>query len=150
MTMRLVPHNIYPWAAAFAALVFVLSWFLVDGPPPSKAQPPIAEAWSLPPFSQGDPNAETQTIVARNLWGTVAAATAAPPVPQWRVMGIASSGADRYVLLAYEGKPIEILKVGDALPDGLKIVQIENERFFVTTADRKKIAFGIYKNDSTK
>ncbi len=52
--------------------------------------------------------------------------------------------------MSYENKPITQLKVGDALPDSMTIAQIEDDRFFVMTADKKKIAFGMYKNEPTK
>ena len=66
------------------------------------------------------------------------------------MLGIARSGAERFILLAFEGKPVEMLKAGDALPDGAKIVQIEKDRFFVMTPDKKKLAFGIYKHGQAK
>jgi hypothetical protein len=147
--MHLVQDNLYPLAVTLALTAAVICWFNVPEPAQPKAQAVVIEPWHLPELTERDRKTDIQTITTRSLWGADVVA-AAPKAPEWRVLGIARSGADRYVLLAYEGKPIEILKVGDALPDGLKIVDIENDRFFVATADKKKIAFGIYKNDPPK
>lgn len=148
MTMRFVHDNLYPLFATLAITAAVVCWFGASEPALPKAQPPVAEPWSLPKLAEHDSKKSIETINARNLWGVVAADT--PKEPEWHVLGIARSGAERFILLAYEGKPVEMLKVGDALPDGVKIVQIEKDRFFVMTPDKKKLAFGIYKHDQAK
>lgn len=107
------------------------------------------QTWELPKLPENQSRKSMETINARNLWG-VAVASNMPPEPKWSIQGIARSGNERFVLLAYEGKPVEILKVGDSLPDGTRVVQIENDRFLVESSDKKKIAFGIYKNEPHK
>lgn len=148
MTMRFIHDNLYPLFATLAIMAAVICWFGAPEPALPKTQPPVAEPWSLPKLAEHDNKKSIETINARNLFGVLAAD--APKEPEWRVLGIARSGADRFILLAYEGKPVEMLKVGDALPDGAKIVQIEKDRFFVMTPDKQKLAFGIYKHDPTK
>jgi len=93
-----------------------------------------------------------QAITARSLWGATAAdiANAPPPAPKWNVLGIVRNGKERFVLLAFEGRPVAQLNVGDSLPDGMKIVQIDDTRFFVRTDGKEKMIFEMYKNDPTK
>lgn len=150
--MRFIYDNLYPLAAALILVAATTCWLGASEPaPPSpspKAPVPVDEPWSLPKLAEHDSKKSIETINARNLFGIVA--EDAPKEPEWRVLGIVMNGAERFILLAYDGKPAEMLKVGDALPDGAKIVQIEKDRFFVMTPDKKKLAFGIYKHDPTK
>jgi hypothetical protein len=146
--MRFIHDNLYPLFAAMALIAAVTIWFAADIPSPPQARPTAAEVWAMPKQVELDFKKSTEAINTRNLWGIVAAATVKPP--EWRVQGIASTGTERFILLAYEGKPAEMLKVGDALPDGAKIVEIEKDRFFIMTPDKQKVAFGMYKNEPAK
>jgi hypothetical protein len=147
--MRFIHDNLYPLFAALIFIAAVTCWFGTSVPAISKAPPLVAEPWNQPKMAARDSKKSIDAINTRNLWGVVVV-TDIPKEPEWHVLGIARNGADRFILLAYEGKPVEMLKVGDALPDGLKIVQIEEDRFFVMTPNKKKLAFGIYKHDSAK
>lgn len=149
--MRFINDNLY---ALFAALLLVIAtscWFALPEPVQPKTLTVATEPWRLPARGARDSAKAIQAITARNLWGVAAAnaANAPPPAPKWKVMGIVRNGKERFILLAFEGQPIAMLKVGDSLPDGLKIAQIDDNRFFVMTADKKKIIFEIYKNDPT-
>ena len=146
--MRFIDDNLFPLWLALALVVAVSCWFGLPAPTPGKPVPAAADVWQLPKPPEGETKKSVDAITARNLWGVVPANL--PPPPVWAIQGIARSGTDRFILLAFEGKPAEILKVGDLLPDGTKIVQIDNDRFFVLNAEKKKIAFGIYKNESPK
>ena len=146
--MRFIHDNLYSLIAALILIAATTCWFGIPEPATPKLTPPVAEPWSLPKLAEHDSKKSIDTINARNLWGIVAAD--APKEPEWHVLGIARNMVDRFILLAYEGKPVEMLKVGDMLPDGAKIVQIETDRFFVMTPEKKKLAFGIYKNDPAK
>lgn len=148
--MRFVHDNLYPLFATLAITAAVIAWFAVPEPAQPKIQPPAAEQWELPQTTGHDSKKSIDAINARNLWGSVVVGAAAAKEPEWHILGIARNGIDRFVMLSVEGKPAEILRTGDALPDGLKIVEIENDRFFVLSANKKKIAFGIYKNDQAK
>jgi len=147
--MRFIHDNLIPLLAALILIAAISCWFDTSVPPPPRARAPVAEAWSLPKLAEQDGKNSIDAINARNLWG-IAAADAVIKEPEWHVLGIATNGNERFVLIAYAGKPVEILKVGDALPDGVKIVQIESERFFVMGADKKKLVFGIYNHDPAK
>ena len=147
--LRFIHAHIYPLWAALALVLLCICWYGIAPPhvAPPQSLPP--EAWSLPKVAETDVKKDLDSIKSRNLWGVVSVVDT-PKAPEWRILGIARSGDERFVLMALEGKPVETLKVGDVLPDGAKIVQIENDRFFVMTPERKKIAFGIYKNDTVK
>ena len=147
--MRFLHSNLLALWLTLAALVALACWFGTSAPAAPQSTAAAPEAWTLPKLPEVQSRRSMDAISARNLWGIVLTSNAPPP-PVWNIQGIARSGADRFVLLAYEGKPVEILKVGDSLPDGAKIVQIDNDRFFVQTADKKKLAFGIYKNELPK
>jgi len=146
--MRFIHDNLTPLLAALIFIAALTSWFDTAVPAPPRMRAPAAEAWSLPKLAAHEGKKDIDAINERNLWGVVAAD--APKEPPWHVLGIARNGAERFILLAYEGKPVEMLKVGDLLPDGAKIVQIDQNRFFVLTADKQKLAFGLYKNDPEK
>ena len=149
--MRFINEHLYPLCAALLLIVGISAWFALPPPLQPKTTTSVPEAWQLPAPAPAAGAQAVQNIIARNLWGTAQDnANAAPIAPKWSVMGIARNGTERFVLMAYENQAITQLKVGDALPDGMKIAQIEDDRFFVLTADKKKIAFGMYKNEPTK
>jgi len=146
--MRFIHDNIYPLFATLAIIAAVICWFGASAPSLPESRLPIVESWSLPKIAEHSSKISIDAINSRNLWGIVAAD--APKEPEWHLLGIVRSGAERFILLAFEGKPVEMLKVGDVLPDGAKIEQIEKDRFFIMTPDKKKLAFGIYKHDQAK
>lgn len=149
--MRFINDHLYPLCATLLLLIGISGWFALPQPLEPKTLSVVAEPWQLPTLQKHNSAKATEVITTRNLWGVEPdAATAPPPAPVWRVMGIARNGSERFILMAYENKPIAQLKVGDALPDGMTIAHIEDDRFFVMTADKKKIAFGMYKNEPTK
>ncbi len=149
MKLRFVRDNLAPLTATTALLVAMICWFGTTVPvPQAPPPPPIEQPWRLPELARQDPQKSIAIINARNLWGDQAAT--ATKAPEWRIVGIASRGPDHVVLLSFEGKPIATLKLGDALPDDSKIVQIENDRFFVMTPGKKKLAYGLYKHDQIK
>lgn len=152
MTMRFIHENLYPLLATLVIMAAVICWFGTPEPAHPKTLAPVDESWSLPKAAAHDSKKFIETINARNLWGVVEADATkeAPKEPEWHVLGIAISGADRFILLTIDGKPVEMLKVGDALPDGAKIMQIEKDQFFVMTPDKKKLSFGINKHDQAK
>jgi hypothetical protein len=147
--MRFIHSNLLALWATLALITGISCWFAVAEPTAPTAAAPAAETWALPKLPENQSRKSMDAINARNLWGIVVAANV-PKEPAWTIQGIARSGTERFVLMSVEGKPVEILKAGDLLPDGTKIVQIDNDRFLVETPDKKKIAFGIYKNEPKK
>lgn len=149
MNLRFIHNHLYPILAVLTLSIAASAWFTAALP--QENAPPSSEpqTWQLPHATEPTSTASLEAINARNLWGVVLASDAAK-LPEWNVLGIAKNGQEQFILMAYEGKPVEILQVGDTLPDGTKIVKIEQNRFFVITPDKKKIAFGLYKNDPAK
>ena len=125
--MRFIHDNLYPLLAALIFIAATTCWFGTSDPMLPNSAPHAAETWRLPQTPEHASKQSTEAITARNLWGTLD--TDNPQKPEWLILGIATSGAERFVLLAYENKPVETLKVGDALPDGMRIVQIEKTAF---------------------
>ena len=152
--MQFLNDKLYPLLATLLLVVASSCWFGAPVPPPPKTLPPATEDWALPPLAELNLKKSVEAISLRNLWGIVtpadAAVAAAIKEPVWRILGIANSGTEPFVLLAYEGKPVVMLKVGDNLPDDLKIVQIDKDRFFVMTPQKTKLAYGIYKDEASK
>lgn len=144
--MRFIHDRLVGMWLFTALITLVACWFLAPNPQPIKAAVPAPDSWKLPTLAENESRKSTDAIVARNLWG-MANPTGAPaaPEPTWSIQGIVHRGSEHFVLMSYEGKPAEVLKVGDSLPDGAKIVQIDKERFVVQTKSKKKLAFGIYK-----
>jgi hypothetical protein len=97
-------------------------------------------AWNLPATVISDPAKALATIDARALWGKVAvgaagatgagAAAGAAEVnaPEWRFVGVTTTGSERAVLISIAGKATQSLHEGDSLPGGALILRIENER----------------------
>ena len=148
--MRFLHDHLIALCSVVALAIAAVFWFQTPQPTLPAPRPLAKETWKLPEPQERDAKKWLEQVNARNLWGVPASATVAVKEPEWKVLGIANIGADSFVLMAFDGKPQEILKTGDLLPDGAKIVQIEKDRFMVLTPEKKKMAFGIYKNAPPK
>jgi len=142
--MQFLHRNFGLYLTLFVAVLATGVWFgSPDAESPGEAVP-TEEHWELPGATDYDAAKLKATIGARNLWG---ATSAASNKPQWSVTGIVRRGKERYVMINFAGRPIEVLREGDVLPDGARIARIENGRFLVLTPDNKKIAYGLSKNE---
>jgi hypothetical protein len=150
MNLRFIQDNLYPLFGALTLVAAAVCWFGTTVPVHPLPGPLAAEPWQLPQLAEHNSPRAITTINARNLWGDAAATAAAAKPPEWRVVGITTQGTNHLVLVAFEGQPLTLLKVGDTLPDDSKIVQIEKDRFFVMTKDKKKLPYGLHKNDQVK
>ena len=149
--MRFVHDNLNVLLIVMIVIAAIICWFNTAAPTLPKLHAMSAEPWSLPKLPEHDSKKSVDSIMAHNFWGIQEVGKTDKPIePEWHVLGIAMNGKESFILLAYEGKPVEKLVIGDALPDGSKIIQIENDRFFIMTPAKKKIAFGIYKNEPAK
>lgn len=149
MKMRLLHDNLGTLSIAAAAITAAVCWMGVELPHQPTPRPLPPEKWNLPALDETNSKQAIDTINTRNLWGVTVAAEAPKP-PDWNVVGITTTGSERLVLVAYENKPVATLRVGDTLPDETKIVEIEKDRFFVMTPKKKKLAYGLFKNDKAK
>jgi len=129
-------------AIGFAAVVF---WFSVPEPGAPLSMASVAESWQLPGLPAKDPKKAAEIIAARNLWGIVPPAPeASPSDPAWHFAGVARRGSDRYVLIKFEGKPVQTLKTGDVLPGGAKILEIGEDQLCILINGKRR-ALGIYR-----
>lgn len=145
--MRLIYNHLLLFTLLAILAGAVLFWFGSPLPATPKKIPLQAEPWELPKIASQNGNKLGEAIIAHNLWGGAVAGT---KDPEWNVTGIIKNGKERYIMVSLEGRPIEILKVGDTLPDGAQITRIEDAQFFILTEDKKKLAFGLYKHDKSK
>lgn len=145
--MRLIYNHLLLFTLLAILAGATLFWFGSPQPATPKKILLQAEPWVLPKVASQNGTKLGEVIIARNLWGGVAAGT---KDPEWNVTGIIKNGKERYIMISFEGRPVEILKVGDTLPDGAKITRIEDAQFFILTEDNKKLAFGLYKYDKSK
>ena len=130
------------WLAAGAAL---LGWWLApQSQPAPKLVKPRGDAWSLPPQPRiFDQTTLAATVLGAPYWGAVAvvptAAAASAPDEGWRLAAIFGHGSARGVLVEFsaEGKAAQRLRVGDQLPDGRRIVCIEEREICVRDGARK-------------
>lgn len=146
--MRFIHENLKPLMATLIVLAVIIAWFGTPAPSPSSSAPQGTEPWTLPKLAEYDIARTLDTINGRNLWGDQVAESA--KAPTWHIVGVAMSANGRFMLLSFEDKPIEMLKVGDVMPDGGKILQIKKDRYSVLTPDNKKLTIGINKYDQAK
>ena len=144
--MRLVYNHLRLFTLLAVLAGATLFWFGSPQPASPRKTQLQAESWEIPTMASRNGDKLGEAIAARNLWGSTAVAKA----PEWSVTGIIKNGKERYIMVSLEGRPVETLKVGDTLPDGAKIIRIEDAQFFILTEDKKKLAFGLYKNDKSK
>ena len=144
-TFALVGFALAVVSAALAAL------WVTQAP----AIPPVAATGSdfllAAPAPRLDPDA-VEKLLKREIWGLPPTAysrasqqqarAAEKPAPQWKLTGTYRVGPDAFVLVRQGDKTPEALKRGDTLPDGAKIVDIEEDRIWVL-ADGKRVLLEI-------
>jgi hypothetical protein len=142
-------------AAAMLVAALVGWWAAPPPPEPQALVQPRRDAWSLAAVPRQTDQATTAAlVVGASYWGRSAAppsGSAAPPAadPRWRIAAIYGVGADRGVLVQYAdaSKPAARLKVGDALPSGHRIVEI-NPREVCVRIGGKTFRLGVERSDS--
>lgn len=121
------------------------SWMLAPGPQ-GVGFKPVEETWDMPKSQPIVLDSKViDAIASRNLWGEVQAAKPdEPPDIHWRFVGIGGSEKERAVLIQYLNKPVQILKVGDILPGGAKIMKIGEDRLCLLINGKRR-ALEIYR-----
>lgn len=133
-------------AAAIASAAVAALW--VTQPP---AVPPVAAAGGDFVLAASAPRLDPDAVekaLKRQIWGLPPTAysrasqqqarAAEKPAPQWKLTGTYRVGPDAFVLVRQGDKTPDALKRGDTLPDGAKIVDIEEDRIWVM-ADGKRV-----------
>ena len=139
-----------PWQAWLAATASI--WAVVfawpAGAPHADALVHPRERWGLPELpALRDLSAQAQAVGASPLWGVAAPSPGGAPGPaaaaqedkRWVLAGIYSRDSDARVVVRYLARRGELLlKTGDALPSGEKIVDIGADSIWVKAAGKKR------------
>lgn len=127
------------WALLLVAVV--LAWLTLS--PNAGDQPTLVAARQnarLPSLAPApvpaDPAPALALLSQSTLWGPLppraasGAAGGAPPDPQWAVTGYYELSGKRFVIVSFDQQalPSQQLSVGNRLPDGSRIAQIEPDR----------------------
>ncbi len=136
---------------AFLGLLIVIGyaeWWLAPAPLTSKPVRMGAEPWALPEAPKAQSEKAMTILNTTNLWGKLPEAEAAksPNDPEWRFVGIATNGLDRFVIIKVEGQPEQRLTINDKLPGGSKILKIESDRICLLINGKTR-SLDIYKMD---
>lgn len=126
--MNLFFDHLYKFAAVLVVSCVVCAWLLAPAPtlPQARSQN-AAPDWSLPTHVAAATDSNSDAY--RSLWGTVAQASADAPLnePDWHFSGVTQAGNERFVMISVTGQAMQMLKVGDVLPGGAKILKIDED-----------------------
>lgn len=145
--MRFITNYLLLFTLFIVLAEAVLSWFGSSLPAASNKTQLQSEPWELPKLPTQNGDKLVEKIIAANPWGDTAPGT---KTLRWRVTGIIKNAGERHITLSFDERSIEVLKVGDTLPDGATITHIEDTQFFVLTKDKKKLTFDLYQYDKSK
>lgn len=147
----MMPHLTWRLWALLIAAAGLLGWYVV---PPDEPDAPLVrprrDVWQMPMT----PRAADQTALAGLLntagfWGSgPVQAVAPPPEPQWRVAAVYGRGKEGGVLILWDTPAKEPLKLktGDKLPNGDRIVRID-EREFQVKQGKKTVTLGVERSE---
>jgi hypothetical protein len=123
----------------FVTVVAGVSWWLAPAPQSAPKTQDEADAWTLPAVTPQKPERFVATISGANLWGIVEAATQAPlNEPEWRFAGVTVNGSEKLVMASIENQPLRLLKAGDALPGGAKILKVNEDHLCLSINGKKR------------
>ena len=124
-----------------AGIAAVLAALWIMRPPAIPSATPAGGEFVLAaPASRVEPDT-VERALKREIWGLPATAysraaqqqarAAETPVEKWQLTGTYRVGTQSFVLLRRGDKTPEALKAGDLLPDGAKIVEVQEGRVWV-------------------
>lgn len=136
---------------AIAVGLGTLLWFAMPDQrvgAPLTARP--ADRWTLAEIPRWQlPLSAPALIAGASMWGaappkaeTVDAISG--PDPRWRLAGVLGTGNDRRVLVSYmdPAKPPSLVRVGESLPSGHRIVRID-ERQVCVVLGKRSVTLGL-------
>ena len=105
--------------------------------------------WRLPSTTSADAHQASKILATRSIWevvappvGAAAGAAAAPgrPLtpPDWRIIAAVVAGNDRIALIRIGGEPVYELRIGDKLPGGAVIRDIEADRLIIELNGKRR------------
>jgi len=132
------------WLALVAGLLGAMFFAPPPEPPPPLAavREPVPTLVKPPPNLRIEVTDLTSRLLNSSIWGAPGGRAAVPVAapasaaePAWMVSGFYSVAGTRRVVLHYEGRarPSRQLAVGEELPDGSVIEQIDTDRLRVRT-----------------
>lgn len=135
------------WAVLACLLVASAAWMLTSVPelPPERDH----DAWRLPALPGAAAKESWAALAERNIWGATetpaqGAATQAVPArpltpPDWRILAAVVTAKERVVVVRIGAEYPQELRIGDALPGGAIIREIEPDRLVVQIDGRRRI-----------
>lgn len=127
--MNFVLAHVYRLTLMLIALSVGAAWWLVPEPQNASKTVPATDTWTLPVLATKQPDKNIAAINTANLWGSTVQAEVGAPLnePEWRFAGLTVSGAEKRILISTNNLPPQPLKVGDSLPGGAKILEINDD-----------------------
>ena len=129
----------------FFSLVLVIvgvayvQWLVVLPPLATRPASLADEPWKVPGQPQYDTAQALAALNKASLWGKLADSVVAPVVDSgWRFLGAMARGQERYVIVKVGNQLEQKLVSGDNLPDGTKILSIDNDRICVLINNKKR------------
>jgi hypothetical protein len=135
------------------ALALLVGWWAA--PLPEPAAPlvkPRQDPWRLVALpSRLDAGAAAPAVSGAAFWGKAAASAVTPvatPDPRWRIAALYGVGRERGALIEFAApdRPAQRLHVGDKLPSGHAIVEI-NDREVCIRIGAKTYRLGVQRSD---
>ncbi len=143
----------FPTRAWVLALVLPLlagwiAWGTSPDLPVTKAMRSSEEPWTLARLPAPDLKKAYDYLSTASIWGKVEVVKKDEPQtdPAWRFLAAMVSGSEKYVVIDVEKQPNRQLKVGDTLPGGAKIHEI-NQGSVCVIVNGKKRSLPIYPQD---
>jgi hypothetical protein len=138
--MHFVYFYLFRVTLALVVIVACGAWWLTPTPANVASNSAPAVAWSLPTLAPKQVEKNVSLINAANFWGapTLEAAQATLNAPEWRFAGITRNGVEKMVLISIDNQTPQLLKKGELLPGGSRIVEISDDHLCLMVNGKKR------------